>query len=284
MHTFKYIQNVREYMVEKRRYHFNWKEVKTSSIEFILENDGPVGEPTIRKHLQNQYNSIDQATVNKHLHGLQDLGCIESVSPLKKSRYNYWDIKSKHFKNINNKFPAIQLNTYRKSLLIIFLEFGQDMNTYDGFQFYISLMLSKSLFNACTEIGVEGLINNAYKIYRADKDQSQLMANKDILGSVLDLLLEHFIKHDVMLGITNPEDAPEELEFAKKFNPDPSELANFDNPLAEMETQKRLHYLSLASNIMVKYKQPISGIIYNNYNDAYRRLKEIYIPWLEITY
>jgi hypothetical protein len=71
-------------MVEKRRYHFNVGEVKSGIIELILGHKGQIGEPFIRRSLQEKYDGIDQGAVNRHLHDLQKLGCLDWIPPSKK--------------------------------------------------------------------------------------------------------------------------------------------------------------------------------------------------------
>jgi len=53
--------------------------VKTSILEFILKNKEPVSEPDIRDHLNEKHEVIDQSTINKHMHNLKDMGCIELI-------------------------------------------------------------------------------------------------------------------------------------------------------------------------------------------------------------
>ena len=72
-------------MVENRRYHFNVGEVKSGIMEFILEHKGPIGEPFIRRSLQEKYDGIDQGTINRHMHDLQKLGGLDWTPPSKKT-------------------------------------------------------------------------------------------------------------------------------------------------------------------------------------------------------
>lgn len=154
-------------MVEKRRYHFNWNEVKTSAIEFVLENNGSVGEPVIREYLKKKYNGIDQGTVNRHLHDLQKLVCIELTPPSKKTtRANMWDItKLKNLRNIRLHFAEIQLNTYIKSVNI-FLETYYNPGTPFANNFRNQLFLSFSFFDMCIKTDIKTLEAKFDEIYQ----------------------------------------------------------------------------------------------------------------------
>ena len=98
--------------------------MKTSILEFILKNKEPVSEPSIREHLRNKHGVVDQSTINKHMHNLKDLRCIELISP-KESRRNYWDVTTPiNLKNIRHEFYELQINKYEKSINLILMELG----------------------------------------------------------------------------------------------------------------------------------------------------------------
>lgn len=96
-------------MVEARKYHFNVGEVKSKILEFLLDNDGPTTELDLREYLQVAYNGIDQATVNRHLHDLHKLSCVELIPPSKTTtRKNRWIIaKPKNVKKIIDEYPNL---------------------------------------------------------------------------------------------------------------------------------------------------------------------------------
>jgi len=71
-------------MPQKQGDHLNVGEVKSSIIMFILQTMEPVEEPAIRDFLLQKYNVINQGTINRHLHDLQKLDCIELIPPQKK--------------------------------------------------------------------------------------------------------------------------------------------------------------------------------------------------------
>lgn len=152
-------------MVEEKRKNLNLSEVKTDILQFILGN-GHVSETVIRSHLKEKYESIDQGTLNRYLHGLKTSGCIELIPPEKKGLRNHWDIKrSENLKNIKHNYPGIPLSKYEKSLLVIVNEFGNKVETPQGLKFYIRLLLSPSFFNECISAGIENLLSRAWKIY-----------------------------------------------------------------------------------------------------------------------
>src|SRR5208283_4539579 len=99
----------------------NVGEVKSGIIELIFGHKRQIGEPFIRRSLQEKYDGIDQGTVNRHLHDLQKLGCLELIPTSKKTtRSNRWNITTlKQLENIRQHFPDIQLNRYEKSLDIV---------------------------------------------------------------------------------------------------------------------------------------------------------------------
>jgi hypothetical protein len=61
------------------------------------------------------------------------------------------------------------LNSYGKSLNIVFAETGYKIYSLAGFRLYLYLMLSSSFFNACVESGIEKLKSNAEKLFLEDE-------------------------------------------------------------------------------------------------------------------
>ncbi|KKF98475.1 hypothetical protein DU86_08610 [Methanosarcina mazei] len=159
-------------MIEKRKKgkHLENKETKASIIEFILENKEKVSEPAIRGRLKEKHNVIDQGTINKHLHSLwKELKCIERVPPIKQGIKSYWNITNiENLKNVKHEFPEILLNSYEKSIMIIFNERGYDIRKIENLDFYIELLLSVSLFDAFLGADVYELMGKSKKIYLRD--------------------------------------------------------------------------------------------------------------------
>lgn len=161
----------------KRGAHCNRGEVRSSIIQFILENNGSIKEPDIRKHLKERYSISDQGGINKHLHELGKDRIVELVEPKKSSRKlqrhgltNRWDItKIEHLKNIKDKYKDITLNKYEKSLHIILKECNYSITMPIGLKLYIQLLLSTSLFNTYIETNLESLNSSAWEIYQYDK-------------------------------------------------------------------------------------------------------------------
>lgn len=153
-------------MVEKRRYRFNRNEVKTGIIEFVLDTRESVGEPIIRKHLKEVYGVVDQGTVNRHLHDLEESDCIELIPP-KKGLRNYWEInKIENLNNIKLNFPKIQLNLYRKSLNVLLQERDFHPCTKNTNRFRAQLFFSPSLFDMYLKNGINTLYTNGYELYK----------------------------------------------------------------------------------------------------------------------
>jgi hypothetical protein len=371
-------------MVEKTQIHFAWNEVKTSILELILASNGSISEPSIRDKLQEKYGAADQGLINKQLHALKSNGCIEKVTPVKKTRFNYWDIKKyKQLGNIHNHFPNISLNSYVKPLAVIFREFDLDLGTFDGFQFHILLFLQKSLFKTCLETDASALIFQAQEIYLERKGRERQKNISGLLGKCLDMynsrnldsaeipmenfrrrmneiasgnfeimpndlrlqiimkklpglkeetllkeieknfpgnpheidlgiplgihdndlekyiygtiwflleerediksfvggfLLGHFFDHDRMLGIRSDE----EIKFIEGLNEKSSKYADYWGPIADNSTRERLHFLGLASELLVEYQLPHFGKVFTDFRDAFRTLVEQYAPWVEV--
>lgn len=154
-------------MTKKQGGHYKWNEVKSYILKHILENKGPIREPDIRKYLKRSCEIIDQGTINRHLHDLQDsMGCIERNKTLKKGLANYWDVKTiKNLKNIRYHFPDIPLNNYAKSINIIFRESGLDIGSPYGIKLYARSLLSVSFFDMTMATGIENIQVRTWKMY-----------------------------------------------------------------------------------------------------------------------
>lgn len=143
-------------------------EVKSGIIEFILENDAQVSEPEIRDILKERYNVIDQSTINKHLHLLRDLKCIEQM-PKKKGYRNHWDIsKKENLRNIHHEFPKLRLNEYKKALGIVTQPAYNHRFRLNWRKLYVLMLISPSLFYLYLKMEdnmlfIKGLENLFYK-------------------------------------------------------------------------------------------------------------------------
>lgn len=170
------------YMAKKQGEKFIVGEVKSGILEFILENTVPVKESAVREHLHKKYDVVDQGSINRHMSGLKKLDCIESVSPVEKSRSNYWDIKNlKNLRNIKHEFPAIKLNTFEKSIKIILREHRYVVSSPDWLRLYIQLLMSPSFFDACIENSVDTLNRRIVKIYVTSIDSYREQRINDLL-------------------------------------------------------------------------------------------------------
>lgn len=157
-------------MAKTKGAHLKHKEVKSSILEFILKNNGSVSEPDIRDHLEKKHEVTDQSTINKHMHNLQDLICIELIPP-KKGLRNYWNITTlKNLKNIRFYFEDIKLNTCGKSLDILLIERLLTerplKNSMRAKKSFVQLFLSASFFDMCIKTNVETLYARASELYQ----------------------------------------------------------------------------------------------------------------------
>jgi len=157
-------------MTKTKGDHLKHKEVKSSILEFILKNKGPVAEPAIREYLKRKHDVIDQSTINKHMHDLKNLLCIELIPP-KKGLRNHWDITTlKHLKNIRFYFEELKLNTCGKSLDILLTERLLTerplKNSMRAKKDFVQLFLSASFFDMCIKTDVETLYARASELYR----------------------------------------------------------------------------------------------------------------------
>lgn len=165
-----YLNIVSIRMTKKQGEKLKIGEVKTAIVSYILENKESVSEPDIRKHLKTALEVQHQGTINNHLHKLADLKCIESVNPTRKDRSNYWDItKLIHLKNIRHEFPDLKINTYEKSIMIIFKERGYSLKEIENLDFYIKLRLSVSLFDAFLDSDINELLTISKNIFLKGK-------------------------------------------------------------------------------------------------------------------
>lgn len=157
-------------MVKKEKYHFGPNEVKIDILEFILKNNESVSEVEVREYLNTKYGGIDQSNVNRHLHGLEGLGCLELDLLAKKSRSNFWGIqKLEHLKAIKSEKFAMQLNTFEKSLNIVLHSLGVGRKSSRYVHFFIMMRLSPSFFNMCMGADIELLRSRAREIFNHDK-------------------------------------------------------------------------------------------------------------------
>ena len=160
-------------MPKKLGGHLNIGEVKSSILEFILEQKGDVGEPAIRKYLLEKYDVNDQGNINRHLHDLQKHGCIELIPPQKKGLRNYWNIKTRtNLKKIRLEFPGLQLNKHEKAINTIIRELRNDLDNFyiDWLKIHIQLLISVSFFNTCIEADTKILCQGTWNSYTTIKD------------------------------------------------------------------------------------------------------------------
>jgi hypothetical protein len=188
-------------MAKTKGDHLKHKEVKSSILEFILKNNGPVSEPVIRDHLKKKHEVMDQSTINKHMHNLQDLICIELIPP-KIGLRNYWNITTlKNLKNIRFYFEDIKLNTCGKSLDILLTERLLTerplKNSMRAKKDFVQLFLSASFFDMCIKTDVETLYARASELYKLGELFKEEQYIKNLIAveqSSKELIHEVYIK------------------------------------------------------------------------------------------
>jgi hypothetical protein len=172
MHTIDVIYelHVLQYMVKKQGERLKSGDSKIAIISCILESTCPVSEPEIRKYLKNKIDVLDQGTTNKHIKQLKELGCVEKSNAVGNSRSNFWDVKTlENLQKIRLNFPVIPINSYEKSIMVIFKERGYSIHKKENLDFYIKLLLSVSLFDAFLNADINELIYKSEKIYLRDE-------------------------------------------------------------------------------------------------------------------
>jgi hypothetical protein len=188
-------------MAKTKGSHLKHKEVKSSILEFILKNNGPVSEPVIRDHLKKKHEVMDQSTINKHMHNLQDLICIELIPP-KIGLRNYWNITTlKNLKNIRFYFEDIKLNMCAKSLDILLTERLLTerplKNSMRAKKSFVQLFLSASFFDMCIKTDVETLYARASELYKLGELFNEEQYIKNLIAveqSSKELIHEVYIK------------------------------------------------------------------------------------------
>jgi hypothetical protein len=214
---FKYLSVVVRYMPKRQGDRLNVGEVKSSILKFTLENEGPVGEPAIRDFLLKKYDVMDQGNINRHLHDLQKLDCIELIPPEKKGLRNYWDIKKlKNLRNIKHEFPEVRLNDYEKSINIVLRELEHFERSPDWLNFYLKLLISTSFFNTCIEAGSRTLDKGIWKIYITSIGSYRHQR----IDNLLKVCYSAYIKQ-------NSEFKLSEIEFANTIKAHPWEIYRF---------------------------------------------------------
>ena len=172
---------------------FQVGEIKSAILICILENEEMTSEPAIRDYLKKNYNVSDHGTINKHLHYLLELGCIELTLPSKETtRANRWDVKKlKNLKKIKQEFPEVHLNDYEKSINIVLAELEYFEHSPDWLNFYLKLLLSASFFNTFIETGKKKLDDGIWKVYITGIGSARHQRIDDLLK----LCYSSYVKH-----------------------------------------------------------------------------------------
>ena len=165
-------------MARKQGEHLERDETKIAIIKFMLSsnkegNNPGILESKIRDYLNDTYEMTAKKSIRGHLKDLSagaEGPCIEKFPYDKPGKPNYWDItKIKHLSNIKNRFPNIQLNKYKKSLMIVLLKNGYFRGNPVGDQFYDQLRHSSSFFKACVDTNINTLWEGLLRLYAYQK-------------------------------------------------------------------------------------------------------------------
>jgi|GEM_PF-1553475 len=161
--------------------------VKSDIITLILENNGSVEESQIRKQLNK-----DPGNVNKHLHDLEEHGCIEIITGKKGFRdCNSCDInKIGHLKMIHEKLDKVPLNIYDKSLDLMEKKIGFDPNSLYARKFRIELIVSPAFFDMCLENNRETLNAKGHEMERL----SEGFGKYELIDVSIDKVYTEYIK------------------------------------------------------------------------------------------
>ncbi len=179
-------------MVRGKGKHLEHKKIKSCIIEYILEKSEEVPEPDIREYLKKKHEVQDQSTINKHLHDLESIGCIEKIPPIKMGLRNKWNVtKLKNLRNIRHEFSELSLHKYEKAVNIVLLELGYFDTSPDWVIYYLKFYMSASFFNTCIETGSQAVDERILKIYRDSKDSLRQQRIKNLLELCYSACVRH---------------------------------------------------------------------------------------------
>lgn len=124
-------------------------------------------------------------------------------------------------------------------------------------------------------------MNKDRKMYKTLTEILVLMRNQQetFKSSCFNLLLKHFCKHDILTGVSSPE----ELEFLIKI----AENYEIHRDLLKARDYKGSTIMELygdlqpISKVIVKYKKPSIFYVSDNSDDVYKNLKEFFCPDVE---
>lgn len=175
-------------MVKKQGERLKSGDSKIAIISCILESTCRVSEPEIRKYLKDKLDVLDQGTTNKHIKQLKELGYVEKSNAIGNSRSNFWDVKTlENLQKIRLNFSDIPINSYEKSIMIIFKEREYSINKKENLDFYIKLLLSVSLFDAFLDNDISELIHKSEKIYLRDEGYMKTQNYEDHVNNFFKL-------------------------------------------------------------------------------------------------
>lgn len=251
-------------------------------VSFILGFNGPVGEPTIREYLQKKYDSIDQGLINRHLHKIESLGCIGLVSPGKKTRSNFWDVKSrKQLQNISHEFPELLLNTYEKSVDIVIRGLDVHKNSTHYIYTFLRLTLSPAFFNACLNSNIELLHSRALEVFKDDKG----LKNEILIDKLLNKCNTLYFKGKLNLEISDTRfrEIMEKLALEDEKNAE-DRAWEILGCSSEKEKEKKRNEVFFTEESIIALKKAIFHTIYDYSVDPSCCSSRFLISGLELYY
>ena len=231
--------------------HFSVGRSKTQILTYILRHEIPVKEHEITEFLKTEHLELNRASVNRHLSDLEELNCVTKVNPVKKSRFNYWDIEFKNLENIKKEFSNIQLKNHTKAKDIIIKENFPDIPDRLYKKYFIYMSLFPSLFDIFLNNSFKQLFRRANELWEIKNYHDQ----EHKMHIIYSKICERFFETDFLLGKADDE--------AKQF---------------VVKLEERIKNVNDAYNIIRSIENPHPVI---NFQAAVDELDALYGEWYE---
>lgn len=181
---------------------------KLAVIHYILTNDGPAHEPTMRTAIKKRLNLKDDKNIKRCIKELHNSYCVHKLRTRKGSA-NKWDILSvEHLRNINRQFE-VDVQQCKKVMDIINATVNYDiLSKYDDVYRSIpinhaeKIVASESMFNAVIEEGLGILYPRWTDLYITDNDSEDICKHGPIMSptEIIMHAFKHYVRQDVMMG------------------------------------------------------------------------------------
>jgi len=188
-------------MEGNRKKPFSIGRSKKRILEYILRHEIPVKEHEITEFLKQEHSELNRASVNRHLSDLEELKCVTKVNPVKKSRFNYWDIEFKNLKNIREEFPNLQLKDYTKAKALIIKINFPDIPERLYKKYFIYMSLFPSLFDVFLTNSFKQLFQRANELWEIKNYHDQ----EHKMHIIYSKICERFFETDFLLGKADDE-------------------------------------------------------------------------------